>query len=215
MIPQHFIFDLDGTLWNTVEPCTIGWNKALDQIGHSDWHITASELQKMVGRSQLEIFTELFPRLKEAEVPVMQKLCNQFQSNAIREMHGQLYPGVLSTFKELLVKQKSLYVVSNCEAGYIELFLNQENLQNDIVDFESWGRTRLTKSENIQLVIERNHLKPNTCIYIGDTQGDCDAAQKAGIDFVWVTYGFGNNIQSAKSFKAIENMGDIMKVFRT
>ena len=29
------------------------------------------------------------------------------------------------------------------------------------------------------------------CVYIGDTQGDYEAAQDAGIDFIWCAYGFG------------------------
>ena len=56
-------------------------------------------------------------------------------------------------------------------------------------DYEEWGRTGKAKSENIRLVMERNHCKKG--VYVGDTQKDKDAATDAGIAFIWAAYGFG------------------------
>ncbi|MEW8993698.1 HAD family hydrolase [Clostridium sp.] len=57
------------------------------------------------------------------------------------------------------------------------------------IDFEHPGRTGLTKGENIKLIINRNNLK--NPMYVGDTQGDRNAARTAGIPFVYAAYGFG------------------------
>ena len=58
-----------------------------------------------------------------------------------------------------------------------------------IKDIECFGNTRLTKDENIHLIVKRNGLK--NPVYVGDTQGDFDACKKAGVPFIWAAYGFG------------------------
>ena len=58
-----------------------------------------------------------------------------------------------------------------------------------ITDFECPGYTNLPKGENCKLVMERNGF--TSAVYVGDTQGDADAAAFAGIPFVYCAYGFG------------------------
>ncbi len=203
---QNLIFDLDGTLWNAVHPCTVGWNKALTELGHTELLIEDNDLMAMVGHSQLQIFDKLFPNLKGAQLEDLRVLCDKYQAEAIREIGGTCYDGVVSTLKHLSENNKKIYIVSNCEAGYIELFLAQTAI-DFIIDFECWGNTGLTKSENIDLVIERNNLDKNDCIYIGDTQGDCNAARKSKIEFIYANYGFGE-VQGNDCFEinAIDNI---------
>ncbi len=90
--------------------------------------------------------------------------------------HGAtLYDKLEDTLKVLSKKYK-LFIVSNCQDGYIETFMKFYNLDKYFVDFECPGRTNLSKAENIKIVIERNNLKHP--VYVGDTQMDCDAAKK-------------------------------------
>ena len=58
-----------------------------------------------------------------------------------------------------------------------------------IKDYECFGNNGLSKGENISLIVKRNLLKAP--LYVGDTQGDYEACQKAGVPFVWAAYGFG------------------------
>ena len=71
-------------------------------------------------------------------------------------------------------------------------------------DFENPGRTGLPKADNIALVVERNGLRRP--LYIGDTQGDFDAAAKAGVPFLHAAYGFGQidrPVPRAETFRDI------------
>jgi len=72
-LKKNFIFDLDGTLWDTVDPCTVAWNKALIQIGLKHLQITENDLKAMVGHSQLQIFANLFSDLTDAQTKELQK----------------------------------------------------------------------------------------------------------------------------------------------
>ena len=101
---------------------------------------------------------------------------------------GTLYKDLESTL-QTLSKSYSLFIVSNCQCGYIETFLEYHKLSKYFKDFECAGNTRLAKGENIKSVMKRNNLVHP--VYVGDTQGDCDAAKLANIPFVFASYGFG------------------------
>ena len=83
----------------------------------------------------------------------------------------------------------ALIIVSNCQDGYIQDFLDFADMRGLFGDFESAGGTGLSKGENIKLVIERNSI--DKAVYVGDTQGDLDSADFAGIPFIRAAYGFG------------------------
>ena len=95
--------------------------------------------------------------------------------------------------EELLVQLKlsgyHLSIVSNCQEGYIEAFLEYHKLGDYFDDFECFGKTGREKGHNIHLVAERNHL--DQAVYIGDVQGDYYAAQEAGIPFIHAKNGYG------------------------
>ena len=87
-----------------------------------------------------------------------------------------------------------IYIVSNCQEGYIEAFLGFYNIAygtpEDLVeDIECYGNNLLQKDENIRLVTERNGL--TAACYVGDIQSDYDATFKAGLPFIHARYGFG------------------------
>lgn len=124
---------------------------------------------------------------EERELELINKCC-QIENQYLLEKGGKLYPKLEEGLQELF-KKYQLFIVSNCQEGYIEAFLEFHHLEKYDQDFENPGRTGLAKGQNIQLIIERNQL---TCpIYVGDTQGDRDAAAYAGIPFVYAAYGFG------------------------
>ena len=106
----------------------------------------------------------------------------------LRRYGGDLYPGVAETLRRL-AKEHRLAIISNCGDGYIESFLEAHGFSDCITDYEHPGRTGLSKGENIRLVMERNAMKD--AVYIGDTQGDANAARMAGIPFIHASYGFG------------------------
>mgnify|MGYP003309180735 CR=1 FL=1 len=83
-----------------------------------------------------------------------------------------------------------LGIISNFQTGYIETFLKAHGLGRYFDDFESFGATLRPKGENIASLVKRNGNEK--AIYVGDTQGDCDAAKYAGLPFVLADYGFGS-----------------------
>lgn len=199
------IFDLDGTLWDSTHTGARAWSQAAQNEG-VDATITSEQLKGLYGLPTELIATDLFPNENNTKRMQIMSESNRLQNKVLEEKGGILYPSV----KEVLLRIKEtypLYIVSNCLEGYIQAFIKAHQLEGIFEDFEYPGRTNLPKADNIQMLMERNNIK-NT-FYIGDTSGDQEAAKKAGIPFVYASYGFGNSEvydYIIKDFKEIEHL---------
>jgi len=135
------------------------------------------------------IADHLFSDADEMRRKLILEKCCEYEHLALEETTDNLlYPDVKETLKKLTEKC-CLFIVSNCQSGYIELFMEKADVKKYITDFECFGNTGKSKGENIKLVIARNSLED--VIYVGDTQGDYEATVLAGIPFVFAKYGFG------------------------
>lgn len=197
------ILDVDGTLWDSTGIVAKAWTRAVRENGCPDRTIMPDMLQALFGKPMNVIADNLLPDLTPEHRQQIMKVCCVYEQRALREElparkesdadRGQddcpiCYPKVSQTIRELAGKLP-VFIVSNCQAGYIEMFLEKTGLADCITDFECFGNNGKSKGENIRLVAERNALK--TPVYVGDTQGDCDASEEAGVAFAYAQYGFG------------------------
>jgi hypothetical protein len=119
----------------------------------------------------------------------------------IDEIGGIIYPGV-KEFLPLLQKKYKLFIVSNCPEFTIKHFMKFTGIDDLILDTLSHGQNYKAKHENISTLITNYKLKRP--IYIGDTHSDMIQSRKAGVPFVFMSYGFGQCEgfdQSFDSFK--------------
>ena len=187
---QNMIFDVDGTLWDTTDVVAKSWNHALIQCGHAECAcITGEQLKREFGKPMDEIARNLFPDFSQLQQEQLLEVCCYREHQFLLEHEETLlYPHVSDTIRALSADHK-LFIVSNCQQGYIELFLEKTGLSDCITDFECFGNTKKSKGENIRLLMERNHIV-NAC-YVGDTAGDYAASTQAGTTFIFASYGFG------------------------
>lgn len=189
MKADGIIFDLDGTLWDSIEPVTESWNQIIEKRLGNESRITTENMHDSMGMLMEDIGKKLFPQLPEEEMLSLLRECCDYENIYVGKVGGTLFEGVEETLRALAAKFP-LFIVSNCQAGYIEAFFQAHGLKKYFKDYENPGRTGLDKAGNIRLVAERNHL---SCpVYVGDTQGDCDSSKRAGVSFVFARYGFGN-----------------------
>ncbi len=200
------IFDLDGTLWDTTEVSTKAWNHLLKTKTTVDRQIAVEELKATFGKLMDEIVEILLPKLDEKE---REKICEMFceyENEYMKSGDYILYEGMLEGIKKLSEKFP-LFIVSNCQAGYIETFLEETNLHNYITDHTCPGDTGMAKADNIRLIMERNQL--DKVVYVGDTAGDEAACQEARVPMIHVAYGFG----SAKNpWKTVQSFGELLDI---
>lgn len=203
---KGIIFDLDGTLWDASKENTASWNKTFCEK-NIEKRITVVDMQGYMGKSLDEIASICLPETDLKEAVTLLKSCCENEIAYLKYKGAKLYSDVNSTVNALF-RNYILCIVSNCQQGYIEAFLHSSGLINMFKDYESYGNTGLSKGDNIISVIKRNNL--DFAVYVGDTQGDYIAADKAGIPFIHAAYGFGKISEggiytSVSSFKDIPN----------
>ena len=121
-------------------------------------------------------------------------------------MHPDVYPGFREVLPALAERYK-LFIVSNCDAGYIEMFLDTTSLGDLFIDHLCPGDTGEGKAENIRTLITRHHLADT--VYVGDTENDRLATKEAGIPFIFADYGYG---KTEASCPVIEEPADLLKL---
>ena len=196
---DSIILDVDGTIWNTTGIVADAWNLAFDKYFPQVPHVTADILKGQFGKPMDVIADNLFPMLSKDEKNLLMEKCCEMEQSALMENTKDIaYDGVIETIKKLS-RKIPVFIVSNCQSGYIEVVMEKNGIAEYIRDFECFGNTGLLKDQNIRLIIERNNLK--AAAYVGDTQGDYEACKKAGVPFIWAAYGFGRPEDDAYYFK--------------
>lgn len=183
------IFDLDGTLWNSTAACAMGWNRALEKLKKSTAPVTPEQIGKIMGLPHDRIFERFFPDTAPEERERIGEACYREELIALRAKSAPLYPGVAEGLIAL-ARQYPLYIVSNCLTEYLQTFLDGTGLRPLFKGHSCLGDTGRPKSENLAALIARHKL--TRAAYIGDTAGDQSAAERAGVDYFHVGYGFGD-----------------------
>jgi phosphoglycolate phosphatase len=182
------IFDLDGTLWDTNATCAQAWNQVTARLAIEYRAITEADVRGVAGQPHLQAVRSVFEGLSETDVQRISDETAREDNAAIARSGGCLFAGVCELLPQL-ARLLPLMIVSNCQSGYIEIFLEQSGLGPVFLDFECWGRTGNGKTENLGAVVRRNRIQRP--LFVGDTEGDQRAALDNGIPFVHARYGFG------------------------
>ncbi|HWT26632.1 MAG TPA: HAD family hydrolase [Mobilitalea sp.] len=207
---DSIIFDMDGTLWDSTSEVAVAFNHVLKEK-HPEVtdEVTAERLQGLFGLPLDVIAVKLYQSVPEdAAIQIMNECC-AYEVEYLARTGAKLYDRLEDTLKVLYKKYK-LFIVSNCQEGYIQCFFRANpQLEKYFTDFEYPGRTGEFKADNIRLIMERNHLKNS--VYVGDTQGDANATKEAGIPFVFARYGFGDVKEYDAVIDSLCELPDIIK----
>lgn len=190
MKAESLIFDIDGTLWDSTDLVAQGYNRYLSRIGLSHLAVTGQYLKGLFGRTMTEIADVLF---EEIEVPQRYEImtCCMAEEHQVLEQNPCriAYPGVVQTL-EHLAQNHRLFIVSNSQAGYPQLLMKKLGIEHLISGTLCYGDTGTCKGETIRTLMTRHAI--TDAVYIGDTQGDLEASEMAGIPFLFCRYGFGH-----------------------
>lgn len=187
------IFDMDGTIWDNIPVFANSWTRAAKEMGY-DVVFTPEMLMGLFGKTMTDIADASIPDSDPAKRYKTLELCEEYEMAdlAVSDM-DTTYPGLEDVLKELC-KRSKLYIVSNCQAGYIETYLERTGHGKYFTDFICYGDNGLGKADNIKGLVAKNKIEHP--VYIGDIQGDKDACDAAGVDFIWAAYGYGKSIDS-------------------
>lgn len=204
---DSIIFDVDGTLWDSTDIVAKAWTDVIQQKTDLDIIVTAEKLHGLFGQILPDIAKQIFTEETPQRQLELINMCCDEEHRALLLTPPAPFPGMEETLAELSKKYK-LYLVSNCEAGYIEVFLEATGFASYFQGHLCPGDTGNAKASNICQIIREHDLK--SPVYVGDTAGDYKATKKAQIPFVFASYGFGH-VEDPDYI--IKNPTDLLELF--
>ena len=211
------IFDVDGTLWDAVDPTAEGFSRASYGFEFGPKHFSRETVLRELGKPLSVIFEDLYPEIREtyksedrvkAVLDEIGERSKNEEYAAIRREGGKPYPFLKETLIELK-KHVSLYIVSNCEKGYIELFMEKTGTESYFSGWLCHEDTGRDKDYTIRALADSFGLKA-PC-YTGDIENDAVCSKKAGLPFIWAAYGFGN-VKKELYYRKIDEFREIKDI---
>lgn len=186
-----FIFDLDGTLMNTLDDLAISTNFALSQNGFPTR--TVEEVRQFVGNGVRKLIERAVQENTSVEMidNVFSSFCEHYASHC--KDHSKPYDGILSLLDSLKRHGCKMAIVSNKPDGEVKK-LNAEYFA-EFIDValgenEKAGIPRKPAPEMVYEAMKQLGVSSDDCLYIGDSDVDIMTARNSGIDCLSVTWGF-------------------------
>lgn len=185
---DSIFFDMDGTLWDAMSSYCKIWDICFEKCGLT-FPYTEDDVRAYMGYPIDYIFDDIVRRtgVEIDREKFLEDIGNE-ENARMATLGGKLYDDVLSGI-EMLSERYKLFMVSNCSKYGLVNFMKFSGTTRFFTDSLSFGQNSVPKNENIKILIDRHNL--HHPIYMGDTQSDCDQTHKAGIPFVYASYGFG------------------------
>lgn len=191
MQKKIFIFDMDGTLLNTLEDLMISTNYALSQFNYPTH--TIEEIRFFVGNGVAKLIERAIP--DGLNNPNYEKCLEIFKKHYAKNMynHTSAYVGIPELLKDLKDKGIKTVVVSN------KFDLAVKELSNkyfgDLIDIaigenEQAGIKKKPAPDTVFEVLNLMNLKSEDAIYIGDSDVDIMTAKNSNMPCISVTWGF-------------------------
>ncbi len=195
------IFDMDGTLINSIMDIASSMNFALKKLGYRE--IKTEEFNTLVGKGYSKLIENTLKHLninlndKHLNDNLYQEFVKAYNQNLY--FHTKTYDGIPELLKKLNSLKIPIGILSN--KNHEELLIITKDIFKDIKFFEVRGYSSKFEAkpdpENaLDMIIELN-LMPQEIAYIGDSDIDMLTAQNAGFLPIGVSWGF-RTIQELK-----------------
>lgn len=209
---KAIFFDLDGTLWDALIQIMEAWNKAMKE-NKLNYTFSFETIKSFMGLTPLETAPLAFKDVSLKKGLEYFALCLKEEILYLQNNPGKLYPHEEEILK-VLSNKYPLFIISNSDKGYIEGYLKAYNFNKYFKGHVCAGDTNLEKWENINLVKDKYNYKE--VIYVGDTKKDFLESQKANVNFIHASYGFGKIDESVLKINSLQELPDLVKkVFKS
>lgn len=186
---QVFIFDLDGTILNTLEDLYLSVNAALKQSGFPERSL--EEVRQFVGNGIRKLIERAVPSgtLETQISQVHQDFTEHYKIHCAD--HTKPYDHIPEVLQKIRSAGMKTAVVSN-KADYAVQILCKDYFPDlfDAVAGEREGIRKKPAPDSVQAVLNALHLTPEQAVYIGDSDVDIETAENSGMPCISVEWGF-------------------------
>lgn len=188
---KHIVFDLDGTLADTLEDLADAVNYALKNSGFAIYKI--EEYRFFVGSGADNLIRKVLKENANDEkivAKVMQDFSFYYNSHSIDKTKA--YPGMEDVLINLQESGIKISVLSNKPHAYVGAILNK--IFPKVSFSAAWGKKEDFKvkpnPEALNALIDETDTLKQDVLYVGDSDVDVKTALNAGVDFAGVEWGF-------------------------
>ena len=186
------VFDLDGTLVNTISDIAFGVNRALKQMGYPTHEEDA--FRKMVGNGMQMLCRRALPEDKRDDEAVVADLVERYNSYYCEHCcdSSRPYPGIPEMLLALKKAGVLCAVISNKPHPQTQIVLSTLFKKDDFFYAEGQSErfARKPDPEALNDCIARSGISKENVVYVGDSDVDAVFAKNAGIDCIGVAWGF-------------------------
>lgn len=184
-----YIFDLDGTLLNTLQDLTASANYALRSSGMPEKSL--EEVRKFLGNGVKKLMERSVP--EGLANPMFEDIYETFREHYL--VHSldttKPYPGVMETLKELKARGKHLAIVSNkFYAATQELCLHFFGDYVSVAIGEKENICKKPAPDTVKEALRQLKVDKKNAVYIGDSDVDIQTAMNSGMPCISVLWGF-------------------------
>ncbi len=190
-LPKAVIFDLDGTLLNTIEDIADSCNHVLNLLGHPP-HPTQA-YNYFVGHGIRSLVQSILPEAHRSKVEIdngVALVSDHYNNNW--KSKTRIYPGIVGLLKSLSHKNLPINILSNKNESMVQTmvcsFLPEFSFTN------VWGAIDHAEKKphpgRALAMAATLGIKPSDFMFIGDSKVDMQTAKNAGMISVGVTWGF-------------------------
>lgn len=210
---KAIIFDLDGTLLNTLDDLASSVNFALEKCGYPKR--STEEVRRFIGNGVIKLMTRAVPyRVTEEE---FEKCFEAFRSHYLRHMTDSTrpYDGIPELLEKLKEEGIKTAVVSNklhsAVVGLCDDFFGGKITIAFGVENES---ERKPSPANVFKALRELGVTKDEAIYVGDSEVDVQTAINSGLPCIGVTWGFRDADELSKSGAKyiVDKPGDILSI---
>lgn len=189
---KAIIFDLDGTLINTIDDLADATNNALRINGFPIRKI--EEYNNIIGNGVIQQIKRALPTEYKNDEQTINKVIQDFSKQYEKNWMNKtvLYEGI----NELLNKLKEngfLQAVASNKPDFFTQKIVKHYFEDNIFDFVSGNTPELEKKPSPDIafkIIKELDVTADECIFVGDTNVDINTAKNAGIFSIGCLWGF-------------------------
>ena len=190
-LPEHILFDLDGTLLDSLPGIEFSVRSAFAVCGLKLLH---SDIREMIGPPIRTILSTVGEIVDENSLDKLEQAFRaDYDSAGWRKT--VCFPDAGRVLRAMHERGHQLFVLSNKPRHIsLRIFEKEDILKyfQTIVTRDSRSPAYSGKEEMIVTLVTDHQITMKDCLMVGDTIEDGKAAASVGIRFVWATYGYGN-----------------------
>jgi len=194
MIIRAVLFDLDGTLVDSLEDLTDAVNYI--RSAYSQPPLTAEAVRLKVGKGSRNLVQQVLPDVTGSDIDHALGMFLEFNREHIADK-SRLYPGIQELLREFAARDIKMAIISNKDEDLSSLILQTLGI-NDLFESVCGGDTYPERKPSplpLLRVAERLGIAPCECVMVGDSINDIQAGQQANIASIACTWGYGSRAE--------------------